>query len=140
MIVLAALRDNTYNVVLLLHILAVAVGFAPVLVGLTVRRGWPEDPALARAVRTIYAPAVIVAGLLGIVLILLSDDAWEFSQAWISASFLVWIAMVGVYQALIQRGTRAGGQTGARQADLGVMILSVLLVVMLYLMLFKPGA
>lgn len=140
MLVLAAIDDNAYKFVLLLHLLAVVVGFAPAVVGLVAPRAGGIDWASVRAIRTIYAPAVIVAGLLGMVLVLLSDDAWGFGQAWISAAILIWIAMVGVLQALIQRGARAGGAAGARQAVLGAQILSVLVVVQIALMVFKPGA
>jgi len=139
-LVLAALRDNTYNLFLFLHIVAVVVGFAPAVAGLVAPRAAGADWASLRAIRAIYVPAVFVAGLLGIVLVLLSDDAWEFSQFWVSAAFLVWIAMMGVYQALVQRGAKVGGPAGARQAVLGAQILSVLVVVMVYLMVFKPGA
>jgi uncharacterized membrane protein len=139
-LVLAALRDNTYNFFLLLHLLAGIVGLAAAIAGLVAPRAAGADWASVRAIRIVYAPAVIVTGLLGIVLVLLSDDAWEFSQAWISLAFLVWIAMVGVYQAVVLRGARVGGVDGARRAVLGAQVLSALLVVQLYLMVFKPGA
>ncbi len=139
MLVLAAVNDNAYNFVLLLHIVAVVVGFAPAIAGLVAPRSAGADWATLRAIRAIYVPAVFVAGLLGIVLVLLSDDQWEFKQFWVSAAFLVWIAMMGVYQALVQRGARVGGRDGARRAVLGAQILSVLVVVMVYLMVFKPG-
>lgn len=140
MLVLAAIDDNAYKFVLLLHILAVVVGFAPAVAGLVAPRGAGADWASVRAIRAIYGPAVIVAGLLGIILVLLSDDAWGFGDAWVSAAILIWIASVGVFQALIQRGARAGGGAGARQAVLGAQVLSVLVIVQVTLMVFKPGS
>ena len=146
MLVLAAFRDNGYNVVLVLHLLAAVVGVAPAVVAVVSPRRAAMDDVAVRTARSVYAPALIVAGLLGVVLILLSDAPgqqgrlWEFSQAWISSAFLVWIVMVGVYQALVVRGARAGGDAGRRQVTLGSQLLSVLVVVMLYLMVFKPGA
>jgi uncharacterized membrane protein len=138
--VIAAIDDTGYKVVLVVHIVAAIVGFAPAIAAVVTPRPAAADQAAVRTGRIVYAPALILTGLLGIVLVLMSDEAWEFSDGWVSAAFLVWIVIVGAYQALVIRGNRAGDEAGRRQAVLGSQIVAVLAVVMVYLMVFKPGA
>jgi hypothetical protein len=135
-----------YKLVFLLHIASIVVAFAPVVVGLLPGDG-AATTTLRAAGRTIYAPALILAGLFGIVLIVLSDEVWEFSDLWITLAFLVWIAMNGVFHALILpqltgRGSRGGrgGSSTAVDLERATQILTVLFVVMLWLMIWKPGA
>jgi len=94
----------------------------------------------------------------GIVLVLLSDDVFEFSDVWISLSFLLYITALGVSHGLHQPNLRAlvalqgavgpGGPTPEQGRELeergkkaGMFggILHLLLVVLLWLMIFKPG-
>ena len=148
--ILAAVGDDAYNIVLLLHILTVIVGFAPAAVHPFIDAGLQDAPearmAFLRRAATnghrIYLPAITVAGLLGIVLIFMSDDAISFSDAWISASFLVWIIIMGLVAGVVIPGEKAAGQgdfSKERMVTIGGQIVSLLLVVMLYLMIFKPG-
>ncbi len=86
--------------------------------------------------RIVYSGGLILAGLFGIFLIFASEDVWAFDQTWISLAFLVWIAMNGVFHAMVFPSRRRGR---ADRAPLGIAILNVLLVVMLWLMIWKPG-
>jgi len=129
--------SDTYKLFLLLHIAAIVVAFAPVVVGAVAlapggRRA--SVPQLSDTGRLVYSGGLIAAGLFGILLIVTSDDAWAFDQTWISLAFVVWIAMNGVFHAMIfpRRG-------GGDRAQLGLAIMDILLVVMLYLMIWKPG-
>jgi hypothetical protein len=139
-LVIAAVGDNGYNFVLVLHILSAIVAFSPAIATIVTPKAIATGDDVVRTGRIVYAPALIVTGLLGIVLVLMSDEAWEFSDGWVSIAFLGWIALVGVYQALVIRGARAGGDTGRRQVVLGGQIVAALAVVLVYLMVFKPGA
>ncbi|HEY8527784.1 MAG TPA: hypothetical protein VIL48_22650 [Acidimicrobiales bacterium] len=117
---------------LLLHILSVVVAFAPTVVALLPgNRGTAVD-----TVRRYYSPALILAGLFGILCVLTSEDVFEFDQTWISLAFLVWIAMIGVQHAIVLPGRRVGS---LNKVDGGQAIITVLLVIMLYLMIWKPG-
>lgn len=134
--------SDTYKFFLLLHIASVVVAFAPVVVGAVAvapaggrRRG--SVPELSPVGRLVYAGGLILAGLFGILLIVSSDDAWEFSDTWITLAFLVWIAMNGVFHAMVFPARRA---VSSERAQLGIAILDVLLIVMLWLMIWKPGA
>lgn len=149
--ILAALRDDAYNVVLLLHILAVMIGFAPALINPFVNASLREDPSarqsfFQRAAKNghrVFLPAITLSGLLGIALVIMSGDVWEFSQAWVSASFLGWIVIMGLMAGLIipaQKALSQGDLSKEGNAAVGERVVVVLLVIMLYLMVFTPGA
>ena len=130
------MTDTSYRIFFLLHILSVIVAFAPAVV--SVLPGGREGAlgVIDRAGRTVYSPALILAGLFGIALILLSDDVWQFSDTWISLAFVVWIAMNGVFHALVLAGRR---QNDESKVNNGQAIMTVLLLVMLWIMIWKPG-
>jgi hypothetical protein len=124
--------STTFKFFLLLHVLSFIVAFAPSVVSLL-----PGNRGTAvAAARQVYAPALIVTGLFGILCVVTSDDVFAFDQTWISLAFLVWIAMNGVYHAIVLPGRRVGSIT---EVDGGQAIMTILLVVMLYLMIWKPG-
>jgi hypothetical protein len=151
-VILAAINDTTYQAVLLLHIVAFLVAFAPAAINPLLERHFVAnggDPVLrtwasfARDyTRRLSLGALVVLLLTGVLLILLSDDLWEFSQTWISLAFLVWFAIAGVVSAMILKGERLVSEGDMKGRDLiakGGPIASVLMLVMLYLMIFKPG-
>lgn len=152
--VLAAYRDDFYNVVLFVHLAAFLVAFAPAVVnpllGNYLKREGDE-----RAVRSwasfasfftsrISLGSLVVLLLTGVWLIFLAGDGViEFSDAWISLAFLVWLAIGGVVSAMIlkgEKGMAAGDLSMERLVSRGVAITTVLLAIMLYLMVFKPGS
>jgi uncharacterized membrane protein len=152
-VVLAAGRDSgVYNLLLLLHIVTVVVAFAPLFVQPVLvrqlgssRRG--DIPAvvgsLLRSNQRIHAPALILSGFFGILLVAASDDLWKFSQGWVSAAFLVWIAMNGVLHGLhlpAQRKLAKGDRSVQQRLDLADGLLALLFLVMVVLMIWRPGA
>jgi len=148
---LAAYRETGYNVMLFLHILTVLVAFAPAFVHpLLAREAQDFEPtvrgrligAMSANGRRIYAPALILAGLFGLAMQGMSDSVVEFGQTWFWLSIVIWIAMNGVVHGMILPGERAvagGDQSAIRKVDLGGLLITVLLLVTLYLMVFKPG-
>jgi hypothetical protein len=126
-----------FKIFLFLHILTVIVAFAPSV--LMVLPGGRDGAVglLERAGRQVYAPALLLAGLFGILCIVTSDDVYEFSETWISLAFVVWIAMNGVFHALVLAGQRQGD---TRKVETGQAVLTELLLIMLYLMIWRPGA
>ena len=133
---LPVIDDTGFRIFFLLHILSVVVAFAPAVVAVL---PGGRDGALGlieRAGRQVYSPALILAGLFGIMCIVTSDAVFAFDQVWISLAFVVWIAMNGVFHLMIFPSRRRGG---ADRAQLGLAIMDVLLIVMLYLMIWKPG-
>jgi uncharacterized membrane protein len=150
--VLAAVGDGPYNLVLFLHIATVLVAFAPAFVHPLLsaqleRAGRGVAPtALAlmhRNGRRVYAPALILTGLLGFALQGMSDGVHSMGETWIWLSILLWIALNGVLHAVLLPAEKAvaGGDLSARgRVNLGGGAMTVLLLVVLALMVFKPGA
>jgi uncharacterized membrane protein len=151
-VLIAAIGDTGYDLLLVLHILAVVVTFAPAAINPLLERHFERnggEPVLANwagftsfYTSRIALPGLVVVLLTGVFLILASDEIWEFSQTWISLAFLVWIAIGGVVSAMILKGEKqlaAGDMSGRQLVARGGAIATVLLVVMLYLMVFKPG-
>jgi uncharacterized membrane protein len=172
--VFAAVGDDTYNLLLVLHLLTVIIGFGTVfLAGVygvnAKRRGGREGLAIAEATYDVNgnwaAWFIYAVPITGIILILVSDDVWKFSQEWISFSLLVYIVALGIVHgahlpnirrmnALMAELTAgappsggSGGpppqvseleQRGRRAAMLGGL-LNLLTVVAVVLMVFKPG-
>jgi uncharacterized membrane protein len=152
-VVLAAFRDDTYNVVLLIHIVSFLVAFAPAVINPLLERHFAAnggDEVLRNwagftrdYTRRISLGALVVLLVTGVLMILLSDDLIEFSDTWISLSFLAWFAIAGVVSAMILKGERLISEGDMKGRDLvakGGPIATLLMVFTLYLMLFKPGA
>jgi hypothetical protein len=146
-----------YRLVYLLHIGSVLVAFAaafvhPRLGGLAKRLPGDAASALNQTIVNgslkLHFPALVLAGLFGSALIPMStvgDVAiYEFSQMWISLAYLVWFAMLGILFFVMLPAERAlvtdPGDAGA-QKKVGMFggILHLLLLVMLVLMVWKPG-
>jgi hypothetical protein len=129
--------DTGFRIFFLLHILTVIVAFAPAAISVLPGGRDGAIGLLERAGRLVYSPALILAGLFGIMCIVSAPgDTFEFSQTWISLAFVVWIAMNGVFHALVLTGQKQGDESKVTN---GQAIMTVLLLVMLYLMIWKPG-
>lgn len=161
-----ASSDTLYGVFLFLHILAAIIGFGPTFVypvysAMAKKRPGPEGLAINETTLDIakkFEFAIYAVPILGIVLVLLSDDAISFSDPWISASFLLYFIALGVSLGLHQPNLRAmvdlqakigpGGpsaeqgqelQDRGKKAGMFGGILHLALAVLLWLMVFKPG-
>src|SRR3954469_21054664 len=97
--------SGVYRVLLLLHIVSIVAAFAPAFAHpflVAQSAGLAPDARnqvrgfLAANSKRIYAPALIAAGVFGLLLVVASDKAWKFSQGWVSMAFLLWFAMNGV--------------------------------------------
>lgn len=130
------IEDTGFRIFYLLHILTIVVAFAPAVMSVLPGGRDGSLGVLERAGRQVYAPALILAGLFGILCIVTSDDVFEFDQTWISLAFVVWIAMNGVFHGMVLVGQK---QEDATKVGNGQAIMTVLLLVMLYLMIWKPG-
>ena len=113
--VLAALRDDTYNLFLFLHILAVIIAFAPAVL----------NPMLERYFAKSGGEPVL--------------QNW----AQFTATYTRTFALGGVVSAMILKGEKmmaAGNMKGAELVAKGGPIATVLALITLYLMIWKPGA
>jgi uncharacterized membrane protein len=149
--VLAAYGDGLYKVLFLCHIVSFLVAFAPAVINpiLAAQSKADGEEALVRIGghmaangRRIHFPALVALGGFGLLLVLQSDEAWGFDQAWVGIAILVWIALCGVVSGLIlpaERRLAAGDLAAESKVAMGGQISTVLLLVMLYLMIWKPG-
>ena len=150
---IAVIDDSGYRILLLLHILAIIVAFAPGFVqpvvaarlrrqGTTSEHGPAMFAQFAANSAQVHGPALALAGLFGLGLIGLSDKAYKFSQTWISIALVLWFIMLGIVFALLIPAERKAGRGDAaadqRVAMYGGMM-HILLVLMLIDMIWKPG-
>jgi uncharacterized membrane protein len=165
------LNSGIYKFLLVLHILSVIVGIGAVMLnGLyasqTAKRKGPEGRAISEAnywVSGIAEYVIYTIPIWGILLILVSDDAWKFSQTWIWMALLLFVIAMGIshgvmfpshkrLNALLAETERtpppADGAPpqAAEIAQLGQKLaigggaLNVIVVIFLVLMIWKPGA
>ena len=141
------------NIVELLHVLSVVVALAPVFVHPLLRRqmrtadGSGQQQlvvAMASNARRMYGPALIAAGLLGIALVEMSEDAISMTEGWVIAAIAIWVVMNGVLHGLIRPALKAQGAAGPslstdKRLEAGSALLSIGFTVQLVLMIWQPG-
>jgi len=153
---------DLYQFVKVLHILAAIIGFGGMFIAGfygNEARNRPGREGLAVAETTLKVTgavptkAVYAVPVLGILLILLSDDTWKFSEAWISLSFVLYFLLIvlavvvqvpAIRKMVAVRSGADGAQPLQMQAEAKKVaavsgIVNVLWVVILFLMVFKPG-
>lgn len=146
--ILAAVDSTSYKIVLLLHILAVVVGFAPAwLTPALVRLRKAGDNGAAEqlqlSVLRYSLPGIALAGLFGFALSGMSNETYKMSQGWLSAAVAIWLVLLAVIvfvvRPAIAQFAKDAGDAARGRIMMGTGITHLLLVVMLYLMIFKPG-
>ncbi|MBM3683045.1 MAG: hypothetical protein FJW83_00685 [Actinobacteria bacterium] len=129
--------DSTaYKIQLILHVLMAVVAFGPLFVLPRLHRA--DADAAAKFHLRVSLPALVLTWVFGMGLMGLSDKAWGFGQLWIDLSTLLWVVLVAVAAAVIAPGLRKGAEGRARVAA-GMGVSHLLVVVVLALMVFKPG-
>jgi uncharacterized membrane protein len=165
---LGAYGTDAYNVVKVLHILCAIVGFGGVtLNGLygaqAKRRGGREAVAIGESVYRVSIIAeyfIYAVFVLGIALVAMGNNIFDFGQTWIWLSMTLYIVGLGLSHGVLRPRVRrlnalmadvAGGTgppTEAQAAQLEAIgkqlatteaALNLLLVVILVFMVFKPG-
>jgi uncharacterized membrane protein len=174
--VIADINSGTYKFVLVLHILAAIVGFGGVFLNALygqqakARRG-REGLAIAEAnflVSNVAEFFIYGVFVFGILLVLLSDDVWTFSQFWIWASIVLYVIGLGLVHGVLRPNVRRMNALMAELAEMGSppmgdtpggpppqvteleergqrvgltgSVLNVLVVLILFLMIWKPGS
>jgi uncharacterized membrane protein len=151
--ILAAYGDSLYNLLFLGHMVAFLVAFAPAVVHpiLGAQTAADGDPGalgrlsghMAKNGRRLHFPALVALGGFGLAMVFSSDDAIGFGDAWVSLAFLLWLAICGIVSGLLlpaERKVAAGDATAQPMVERVGQVTTLLLVVMLYLMVWKPGA
>ena len=167
--VLATYRNGVYDFFLLLHILCAVVGFGAVFLnGLYAqeikKRPGPEGLAVFEAnfrvskIGEYFIYAVFVLGFVVLALAKIGDTkVFEFSQTWVWLSIVLYIVGIGISHGVLwpsvkkmgtlMREMVAGGPPpqAAQLQELGKKVgaagagLNVLLIVIIGLMIWKPG-
>ncbi len=148
--------SGTYAVVLVLHLLTVAfvlgpLAVAPPLSARAARAGRVD--ALRDHARTtrVYSLASVLTVLLGSAMIGLGDigEQWSMGQAWVSASYALWLVAVGLLLGVVVPAQRraaeaitGGGDGGAYAGRISAAggVAGLALAVVIALMVYKPGA
>jgi uncharacterized membrane protein len=171
---LAAYGSDAYKIVLVLHILCAIVGFGAVflngLYGQQAKsRKGPEGLAISEAnelVSKVGEYFIFAVFLLGIALVLIGDNVWDFGQTWVWLSMALYLLALGTSQGFmlprvrrliaLQRELVAAGPPPAdappgpppqvvemesvgKQVGMLGTLLNLALIVLLVLMVFKPG-
>jgi uncharacterized membrane protein len=147
MVVLAALNSTGYKVVLLIHVLAVIVGFAPlwltpVMIRLTAAGDKAAADGLEVSILRFSLPGIGLAGILGFGLAGMSEKVFKMSQTWLSIAAVLWVVLLALLFFVARPAIKAfrDGDAAARGRIMMVTGIShLILVVTLYLMIFKPG-
>lgn len=150
--ILAAYQDGLYKLLYLGHMLSFVVAFAPAVINpiLMARLKASGDPSVLGRVsgvlhlngRQIHLPALVALGGFGLAMVLTSGDALAFDQAWVSLAFLLWLAIAGLVTGVLlpnERKLAEGDLSAEPKVERGGQIVTVLTLVMLYLMIWKPG-
>ena len=147
-----------------------ALAYNGLFLTLARRRGSPGMAAIEINGQVSGFAELLVYGafLFGIAAVATSSSKWGFGQAWVSAAFALFIVAVGVLHGLIKPSERRyhalatslasmpAGPGGAASVDrsaevaqlnalekrisLGWGLFNLIVVVVIYLMVFKPGA
>jgi uncharacterized membrane protein len=157
-----------YRLLLLLHIACAILGFGAVAFnGLyrlkARRRGGPEEAGVLEANSEVSRVAeflIYATFVFGILVAATSKSEWKFSQAWLSASMVLYLVDIGVLHGFIRRserqygallettnsGRRGGAPQGVAELEaleqrirLGWAIFDVIFLVVLFMMVFTPG-
>ncbi|MEQ8717300.1 MAG: DUF2269 family protein [Acidimicrobiales bacterium] len=164
--ILAATTDTGYKIVLVLHHLSVIIGagamFALPVVVVLMRKARDQSRAdilamVGATMKAVVAPALLLAGVFGGALVGFSDDLYDFSQTWLAIAGPLWIVLVALVwfvvapaQLAVARLTRElatgdrdaiEGRIAAISSRIGMAsgVTHLGLIVMLYLMAFRPG-
>jgi uncharacterized membrane protein len=164
-----------YDIVFVLHLLAVVVGFGTVMLnGIrgaeAKKRPGPGGLAIGESghlVNSVAEKFIYAVPLFGIGLVFMSDDVWSFGQTWVWLAIILYVVGIGVSHAVMipsekrmnvlagelvsagppPSGAPAGGPPpqvvemealGKKMAAAGAL-LNVLVVIVVALMVFKPG-
>jgi len=145
-----------YKLMVVLHILSVVVGIgATMLNGVYAAKarkaGGPAAGAIMTAnfeVTTLAEKIIYLVPVFGILAVLASDDVWEFSQTWIWLSIVLYVIALGIaHGVMVPNGKKMlAGPSSPQEAEeigkrlaMGGMTLNLLVVVLIALMVWKPG-
>lgn len=136
---IAVLNISTgYRIVAMLHILSAVVAFGPIFLYPSLHRAG-QTATIAKLHMRMSLPALVLLWVLGMGLAGMSEDAYKVSQTWLVLSIINWVVLVVVSWFLIRPSLTDASDEARSKLAMGSGITHLLLVVGLYLMVFKPG-
>lgn len=135
---IATIDSNGYRIVLMLHILSAVVAFGPIFLYPALHRAG-QTATIAKLHLRMSLPALGLLWLLGMGLSGMSDDVYKVSQTWLTLSIVNWVILIAVSWFLIRPSLTDSSDDARSKLAMGSGITHLLLVVGLYLMVFKPG-
>jgi small-conductance mechanosensitive channel len=127
-----------YRIVGLIHVLAMIIAFGPLFFYPSLQRAG-AGATVAKLHLRLVLPALALVWALGMGLVGMSKDLWEMSQTWIVLSLIGWVVLMLVSWFLIRPSLTDPSEQARSKMASGIGITHLLLIVMLYLMIFKPG-
>ena len=130
--------SNGYQIMGLLHIVAVIVAFGPLFLYPALQRNG-ETQAIAKLHMMLSLPALVLVWVFGMGMVGMSDKVIKMSQTWIVVSLALWVVAMVVSWFMIRPAlTDTSAAARGRMAS-GVGITHLVLIVALIMMIFKPG-
>jgi uncharacterized membrane protein len=145
-------RENLYNILLFLHLVTAIVGFGAVFLNgvydaRAKRLGAAEGRAISEsnfAVSTIGEYAIYTVPIWGFAMIGVSDDAISFGETWVWLSLILYVIGLGISHGVVRPGAQQLLRTRTddveKRVAAGGAALNLLLLVIVGLMIFKPGS
>jgi uncharacterized membrane protein len=130
--------SNGYKIMGVLHILAVVAAFGPLFLYPSLRRAG-ETATIATMHMRLALPAMALVWVIGMGLAGFSDDAIKVSEPWVAVSIVIWAVLMLVSWFLIRPAITDPSEKATSMLAAGTGITHLLLVVALWLMVFKPG-
>jgi hypothetical protein len=128
-----------YRLLGVLHVLAAVAAFGPLFIYPSMQRaGAGAD--VAKLHLRLSLPALVLTWVFGMGLVGMSKDNFEMSQTWIVLSLLCWVAAVAVSWFLVRPSLGDGSAAARSKLAAGIGVTHLIAVVVIYLMVFKPGA
>jgi hypothetical protein len=127
-----------YKIVGLLHILAAVIAFGPLFLYPSLARAG-SGSTIAKLHLRLVLPALAVTGLLGMALVGQSDKVFKMSQTWVVLALIAWVILLVVSWFMVRPSLTETTPAARGRLSAGIGITHLLLIVLLYLMIFKPG-
>jgi len=128
-----------YQILGLLHIVAVVVAFGPLFLYPALQRNG-ETHTIAKLHMTLAFPALVLAWVFGMGLVGMSDDAIEMTETWIIVSLVGWVVLMLVSWFLIRPALTDPSADARSRLAAGIGITHLVMIVVLVMMVFKPGS
>lgn len=128
-----------YQVLGLLHVLSAIVAFGPLFLYPALQRSG-ETRTVARLHMMLSLPALVLTWVFGMGLVGMSDEAIEMTETWIIVSLAGWVIAMVVSWFLIRPALTDTGEAARGRMAAGVGVTHLILIVVLVMMIFKPGS